>query len=233
MTFVGTARNQRLPVTIRRGGGGPERTRFICGFLGFDRGPFNPLLASLPRTIHMPRATSDSVVDELLKLALRESEAPRAGGLTVLSRLSELLFVEVVRQHTERLRPEQGGWLAGLRDESVGRALAKLHERPTHDWTLEELAQAVGVSRSVLAERFAHFTGIPPIKYLARWRVQLAATLLSTTELSVAEIAERVGYGSETALGRAFKRWVGVAPAGFRRGERGTTAPPPDGFAER
>jgi len=230
--ILGATRVARLPVRIQRGGGGAERTRFICGFLGFDRGPFNPLLESLPRTIHMPQATRDGVIDELLKLALRESAAPRPGGETILSKLSELLFVELVRQYTASLPPEHGGWLAGLRDESVGRALAKIHERPSHDFSLEELAHAAGVSRSVLAERFADFVGVPPMQYLARWRMQLAATLLSTTQLGVAEVAERVGYSSETALGRSFKRWVGVSPAGFRRGERSAPGYEPVGSAE-
>jgi AraC-like DNA-binding protein len=122
------------------------------------------------------------------------------------------------------LPPENVGWLAGLRDDAVGRALAKLHERPAHGWSLDELAREVGISRSVLAERFAHFVGVPPMQYLAQWRMQLAATLLSSTSMSLAEIAERVGYGSETALSRAYKRWVGVAPADWRRGKRGAPA---------
>ena len=107
---------------------------------------------------------------------------------------------------------------SGLRDEVIGRALQKLHERPAHPWSLEELAKEVALSRSLLAERFAHFVGIPPIQYLTQWRMQLAASLLRSTNLNLAEIAGRVGYGSEAALSRAFKRWVGVAPAPYRRG---------------
>ena len=131
----------------------------------------------------------------------------------MLARLSELLFVEVVRRYVATLPPEKVGWFAGLRDESIGRALQKLHERPAHAWTLEELAKEVGVSRSMLAERFAHFVGVPPIQYLAQWRIQLAASLLRTSKASLAEIAERVGYGSESgpeqgvqALGRQSRR---------------------------
>jgi AraC-like DNA-binding protein len=130
------------------------------------------------------------------------------------------LFIDVVRRYISTLPPENVGWLAGLRDDGVGRALAKLHDRPIHEWTLDDLAREVGMSRSVLAERFAHFVGIPPMQYLAQWRMQLAASLLSSTSLGLAEIAERVGYGSEAALSRAYKRFAGVAPADFRRGKR-------------
>ncbi len=222
--LVAASRVDHLPAKIRMNGGGTERTRFVCGFLGFDRAPYNPLVQSLPRTLHVSRATEDRAVEQLLKLAVEESASSRAGAQAVLSRLSELLFVEVVRRFTERLEPDQGGWLGGLRDESVGRALGKLHEKPAHDWTLDELARAAGVSRTVLADRFTHFVGVPPMQYLARWRVQLAAGLLTSTSFGVSEIAERVGYGSETALGRTFKRFTGVAPSAWRRGERGSTS---------
>ena len=137
----------------------------------------------------------------------------------MLSRLSELLFVELVRRYVATLPPDTVGWFAGLRDETIGRALQKIHERPAHPWNLEDLAKEVGVSRSILAERFAHFVGIPPIQYLAQWRIQLAASLLRTSKASLTEIAERVGYGSESALSRAFKRWVGSAPAHYREGD--------------
>jgi AraC-like DNA-binding protein len=211
----------RLPIAIKVDGGGPERASLVCGFLGCDARPFNPLLAALPRTIVVPRrAPGESVAEHLIKLALAESMAPRAGGECVLARLSELLFIELVRAYLSSLPPENVGWLAGLRDEQVGRALGKLHARPAHGWSLDELAREVGVSRSVLAERFAQYVGVPPMQYLAQWRMQLAATLLSTTSLGLSQIAEQVGYGSEAALSRAYKRWVGVAPADFRRGKR-------------
>jgi AraC-like DNA-binding protein len=222
-------RTGRLPIAIKKDGGGDERATLICGFLACDARPFNPLLSTLPRVLHMPRQTSDGLLEQFVQLALAESTAPRAGGECVLARLSELMFVEVVRRHVAALPPENVGWLAGLRDEAIGRALGKLHERPSHSWSLDELAREVGMSRSVLAERFAHFVGVPPMHYLAQWRMQLAATLLSTTTLGLAEIAERVGYGSETALSRAYKRAVGVAPADWRRGMRTpriTTTPP-------
>jgi AraC-like DNA-binding protein len=208
----------RLPLSLSIRGGGPERTQLVCGFLGCDARPFNPLLATLPRVMHLRSEANDGPIRSLVELALTESTLQRAGGDCVLSRLSELLFVEVVRRYVAQLPPEGVGWFAGLRDDHIGRALQKLHERPAHDWSLDELAKDCGMSRSVLAERFASLVGVPPIQYLAQWRIQLAASLLRSSKASLAEIAERVGYGSEAALSRAFKRQVGVAPALYRKG---------------
>lgn len=223
-----SALTHRLPIAIDHHGGGPERATLICGFIGCDARPFNPLLSALPRVLHVPRRDAeDGVIEQFVRVALAESRAERAGSECVLARLSELLFVEVVRRYLAALPPENAGWLAGLRDESIGRVLGKLHARPSHDWSLEELAKAGGVSRSVLAERFTHFVGVPPMQYLTQWRMQLASTLLSTTTLNLAEVAERVGYGSEAAFSRAYKRWVGVAPAEWRRAKR-DAAPPTD-----
>jgi AraC-like DNA-binding protein len=208
----------RLPIRIEKDGGGAERTEVICGFLGCDARPFNPLLSALPRVIHVrARDRRDGMLEQLVRAALSESSAPKAGGQGVLARLSELLFIEVVRGHVATLPADGAGWLSGLRDEAVSRVLERLHARPAHPWTLDELAREVGSSRSVVAERFAHFVGIPPIQYLTQWRIQLAATLLRSTRYTLAEIAERVGYGSEAALSRAFKRAAGVAPAAYRQ----------------
>lgn len=219
--IVENAYQMRLPIAITHDGGGKERTKLVCGFLGCDARPFNPLLSALPRVLHMPRgAMTSAVVAPFVELAVAESTEGKPGGDSMLARLSELLFIEVVRNYLAALPDQQGGWLAGLRDDGVGRVLGRLHERPTHEWTLDELAREAGMSRSVLAERFAHFVGVPPMQYLAQWRMQLAATLLSTTALGLAEIAERVGYGSEAAFSRAYKRLVGVAPADWRRGKR-------------
>jgi AraC-like DNA-binding protein len=209
--------DQRLPLALQMGGKG-DRTSVICGFLGCDSRPFNPLLATLPRTILVRHdAQASRTLTPLVELALAESKQRRSGGECVLSRLSELLFVEAVRSYVETLPAEQNGWLAGLREPQIGRAIALLHERPSHDWSLDELALEVGLSRSLLAERFQHFLGIPPMQYLAKWRMQLAAERLRATTETLAEIADRVGYGSESAFSRAFKRLVGVAPATFRQ----------------
>jgi AraC-like DNA-binding protein len=211
---------RRWPVRVEIAGDGSDPARLICGFLGCDARPFNPLLSALPRTLHVRPCDTDDRLGRLAELALIESETPRAGGECVLSRLSELLFVELVRRYLSALPPEHESWLAGLRDASIGRALAVLHQRPTHEWTLDELAREVALSRSAFAERFTQWVGVPPMQYLAQWRMQLASSLLSGTTLSLAEVAVRVGYGSETALSRAFKRQVGVSPGEWRRERR-------------
>lgn len=222
--FYAAANAQRVPLCLSLKGGGPDVARITCGFLGCDARPFNPLLAALPPVIHMPASRlARSAAHPLLALALEESTAPRPGSAGVLSRLSELLFLEVVRFFMDQTAA--GGWFAGLRDPVVGRALGKLHERPAEPWTLGGLAKEAGASRSVLAERFAQLVGMAPMQYLARWRMQIAAHLLRTSDAGLGEIAERVGYGSEPALSRAFKRELGVAPAFYRRGGAG---PGPD-----
>jgi AraC-like DNA-binding protein len=215
-----TLRHGKLPLAMSITGGGPDHVQLICGFLGCDARPFNPLLSTLPRVLKL-RAAGDnnSVLRRLVEMAVAECDAPKAGSESVLSRLSELLFVEMVRSYVSELPPGGTGWFAGLRDESIGRALQKLHERPAHPWSLEELAKEIAVSRSTLAERFAQLVGVPPMQYLAQWRIQLAASLLRSGKAGLAEIAERVGYGSEAALSRAFKRQVGVAPAHYRSRE--------------
>jgi AraC-like DNA-binding protein len=210
-----------LPIALSMGSTGPLQAELVCGFLGCDARPFNPLLATLPRLLHVPRrAEGTGHLASLVRLAVDECETARAGSQCMLARLSELLFVEVVRWYVATLPHDTTGWLAGLRDEFVGRALSALHDRPRHAWTLDDLAREVGLSRSILAERFQHYVGTPPMQYLARWRIQLAAALLSSTMCNMAEIADRVGYGSEAALSRAFKRWVGLAPSAWRAGER-------------
>jgi AraC-like DNA-binding protein len=217
----------QLPFTISMGGTAQDAkaeaaatsapgARFVCGFLGCDARPFNPLLHALPRVIRV----SDDVNGTLaayVRFALAESKVPRIGGESVLGRLSELMFLHVVRRYLEDLPPEQADWLAGLRDEPIGRALAALHRHPARAWTLQALAREAGISRSVLAERFMQFVGHPPIEYLTSWRMQLAANQLRSSTESVAEIANRVGYESEAAFSRAFKKAVGAPPSEWRK----------------
>jgi AraC-like DNA-binding protein len=208
-----------LPLVYERGGGGPDRTRIVCCFLGCDERPFNPLLTALPRTIHLSGAGSEPAsgwLATLLNIAVRESGSARAGRDNILARMSELMFVEAIRRYIEALPDAQAGWLAGLRDPIVGQALAALHGEPAVAWTVESLAREVGVSRSVLADRFAEMVGLPPMQYLALWRMQRASRLLLEGE-PVAEVAAAVGYESEAAFSRAFKKLVGEAPATWRR----------------
>ena len=167
----------QLPHKIRLGDNGPADARILCGFLGCDTRPFNPLLEALPPVLHLRRSSyrENSGLAFLIGAARAETEGRRTGGEGVLARLGELLFVEAIRCHIEALGPEQTGWLAGLGDRHVGQALNLLHGDPSADWTLDELAKSVGLSRSTLAQRFTHLIGQPPMQYLTRWRMQLAA----------------------------------------------------------
>lgn len=210
-------REGRLPFTITMGAGLSDAPQqIVCGFLGCDTRPFNPLLVSLPRVLYQ-RARAEGPLAHFIRLAVDESRNPRLGGEGVLGRLSELLFIDVVRHYLEALPEGRMGWLAGLRDPFVGRALASLHAHPSRAWTIESLARDVGLSRSALAERFTSFVGQPPMQYLASWRMQCAANLLVNGTDNVATVAERVGYESEAAFNRAFKKIVGVPPGEWRR----------------
>ena len=214
-----TRATKPLPLRYELGGGGPDHARLVCGFLGCDERPFNPLLSALPAFIHLPSSETETRTGwpgTLLKAAAEETSSARAGGQNVLARLSELLFVEAIRRYLETLPAAQTGWLAGLRDPVVGQALAALHGAPAEAWTVERLAHEVGLSRSVLAERFTEMVGQPPMQYLALWRMQLASRLL-IEGAPVAAVAGAVGYESEAAFSRAFKKLVGQAPATWRK----------------
>jgi AraC-like DNA-binding protein len=207
------------PFVIREGGGEPEHRRVLCGFLGCDTLPFNPVLGPLPRLLHVHRPAPDASdrLGHLIAFAAEEVRERRAGREGVLLRISELMFIEVVRRYLAALPAQETGWLAALRDPVVGRALALLHQHPSEPWTVEKLAQTAGVSRSSLAERFAALVGHPPMQYLTRWRLQLAAGLLATGRSKVSAVALDVGYDSEAAFSRAFKALVGVSPAAWRQ----------------
>jgi AraC-like DNA-binding protein len=192
-------------------------TSLVCGFIGCDKRPFNPLLATLPRLLHLPAAGGSALGAAFARLAATESAAPRPGSEALLERMSEMMFVDALRRHIDALPEQSTGWLAGLRDRFVGRALALMHETPAHGWSIDELGNQVGLSRSALHERFVELVGVPPIQYLAQWRMQLASRLLRETQSSVLAIALQTGYDSEAAFGRAFKRLVGMPPATWRR----------------
>lgn len=208
------------PSVVIEGDGGGERADLVCGFLGCDVRPFNPVLEALPRLVHLQRPPEVSTHDRLgplIEFALAESRQRRSGAQSVLLRLSEVLFIEVIRRYLDSLAADRTGWLAGLRDPMIGRALVVLHDRPAVPWTLASLAKEIGVSRSVLAARFTHVVGRPPMRYLAHWRMQLASRLLADRAAKVSAVALEVGYESEAAFSRAFKEVVGVSPATWRR----------------
>lgn len=199
--------------------GQDDKSRIICGFLGCDERPFNPLLAALPRVIHLPAARHDPMnwsLASLLDVAARESGRGQPGTENVLARLSELLFVEAIRRYLLALPDTERGWLAGLRDPVVGRALAAIHAAPRDEWTVESLGRTVGASRTALAARFTEMVGHPPMQYVTLWRMQLASRLLRSGQ-QVAEVADAVGYASEAAFSRTFKKLMGVPPAQWKR----------------
>ena len=218
---VYNAAPDRYLETVHVGEGAGPRATFVCGFLGCDARPYNPLLAALPHRMHV-RGITGGWLSEFPRQVVAESQRERVGAATILTRMAELMFVEVVRRHMEALPPQQTGWLAGLRDPVVAPALALLHERPAHPWTLAELARAAATSRTVLAERFAQLVGVPPMQYLTQWRLQLAAEQLLRGSDKVAAVGARVGYESEAAFSRAFKRATGYAPAAWRRARQQT-----------
>jgi AraC-like DNA-binding protein len=204
-----------LPLPYIQNGGGADRTRIVCSFMGFDERPYNPLLTALPSVIHLSSDEADAAsgwLGSVMRVAVSEARADRPGGENVLARLAEVMFVEAIRRYLETLPSSQMGWLAGLRDPIVGQSLAALHAEPRRAWTVEDLARLVGQSRSVFAERFTAMVGQPPMQYLALWRMQLASHLLSDGQ-SVVRAAEAVGYESEAAFSRAFKKVVGVPPS--------------------
>ena len=200
-------------------GGDGEVTQLVCGFLACNETLSNPLIAMLPRMfkVDMRNDPRSAWLESSLQFAAAEAAEWRAGSSLVLGKLSELLFVEAVRRCIDSLPAEKEGWLAGVRDRFVGRALALMHAQPSHSWTVEDLAQKVGLSRSALAQRFTDLVGQPPMQYLTRWRLQLAARELTLAGKPLLAIATQIGYDSEAAFTRAFKREFGMPPSSWRK----------------
>ena len=203
---------------VSRMGGGGETTKFICGYMSCEPQVSEVFLGGLPAILKV--SIRDDASGQWLENAIRYSvdnaDASRPGGEVVLARLSEVLFVETLRRYIALLPREHTGWLAGVRDQEVGKSLALLHRKPAHPWTITTLANEVGISRSVLNERFRRYLSQTPMAYLTRWRLQLGAQLLKSTSRGVAQVAAEVGYESEPAFNRAFKRKFGLPPARFR-----------------
>jgi AraC-like DNA-binding protein len=218
VTFFQQMAAGELASVVPEGGGGAQQTQFICGFLGCDVRPSNPVLAALPRMIHLRGAASSSDrLGHLIAFAQCELRERSSGGQCVMLRLAELMFIEVIRRCFETTTSARSGLLAGLGEPLIARALALLHGAPARHWTLASLAAEAGASRSVLAERFAQLVGHPPMQYLTQWRMQLATQMLDEPGAKVAVVAAAVGYESEAAFSRAFKKCSGVTPAGWRR----------------
>lgn len=214
--------SEALPFVLHEFGGHGEKARFVCGFLGCDVRPYNPVLEALPRILHVRRSSAAGILTfDLMRTALEESQQPRAGGQAILAKISELMFLHAVRQYIDSLPEESTGWLAGLRDRHVGAALRAMHAQPAQPWTLDSLGREAGLSRTAFSTRFAEVMGMPAIQYLSKWRLQVAAGLLDRQAMSIARIADAVGFGSEAAFNRAFKREVGAPPGAWRRRSRG------------
>ncbi len=204
--------------TIRLGGGSAQ-TRIVCGFVAGERLQTNPVVSSLPAVLCLDYQGGPSAewIRSMLTYAADELASGRMGSETVFAKLSELLFVEAIRRYTERLPEGQTGWLAGLKDPYVARALTLLHARLRDSWTVEALGREVGLSRSALADRFCQVIGVPPMQYLTSWRMQVAVQELVNSNKSIPQIAQDIGYDNEASFTRAFKRCMGVPPATWRR----------------
>lgn len=204
--------------SIYRMGGGGEQTHVVCGLFSFAGVLAPKVLTVLPPLIHIRAAPGRPL--EWLRLTAHflvdETRRPRPGSAVMVARLLDLLFVQAVREWGAG-SPKNLGWLSGLSDPQIGRALSAMHERPAHAWTVESLADLAGLSRAAFAARFTDAVGMPPLRYLAGWRLDLAADHLRASSSKIGEIATLIGYGSEAALNRAFKVRFGMTPAAFRR----------------
>jgi AraC-like DNA-binding protein len=213
------AENLTHGLKLVRFGGGGEITRFVCGFMACEPRMSQVFLAGLPPMlkVQVAQEPAGQWLEHSIRFSVDQMNESYAGSGLVLAKLSEVLFVETLRRYITALPPDRIGWLAGARDPIIGQALALLHKEPAQPWTLPNLARRVGLSRTRLAERFRHFLGESPMAYLAQWRLKLGAEILQSTGDSVAEVAAMVGYGSEAAFNRAFKREFDCPPAQFRR----------------
>jgi AraC-like DNA-binding protein len=216
----------RRPRQLAYGGGGAV-TRLICGYLACDARLARLLLAGLPPLVrvNVRGSNAGAWLETSVRYALAEARSPRAGGAGVLAKLAEVLFIEVLRLYVAEHGDGRTGWLAALNDRIVGAALNALHRNPARPWTLSTLARAAGTSRSVLAERFQQLVGSSPIQYLTQWRMLLACNLLARSNAPLARIAHDVGYQTDTAFSRAFRREFGAPPAAWRRSRLAHAAP--------
>ncbi len=200
----------------------------MCGYLACDAGLIRPVLAGLPRVVrvHLRNDRGGAWLEQSILHGVERAQAAAPGSDVILAKLAEVLFTEALQRYVMQLPAGRTGWLAGAGDATVGRSLAALHHRPAHPWTLDELAEEAGVSRSALTERFARYLGESPMAYLTDWRLELGAESLRTSSRSVLQVAAEVGYESEAAFNRAFKRKFGSPPAQYRRASRAQRSEP-------
>ena len=200
-------------------GGGGDAARYVCGYMSCDPFLSRPILGGLPSVfkVNVRMDRSGEWLENSILHLVEEAASGRVGSDAMLAKLSEALFVDTLRRYVAALPKQQTGWLAGARDPIVGKSLGLLHGRVAHPWTIADLADEVGISRSALVERFTRYLSEPPMTYLTRWRLQLAARSLESTPRGIAEIAAEVGYESEAAFSRAFKREFGQPPGHYRR----------------
>jgi len=205
-------------------GGGGDSARYVCGYMACDPFLSRPILGGLPRVfkVHIRTDRSGQWLENSILHLVEEAASGRVGSDAMLAKLSEALFVDTLRRYVASLPEQQSGWLGGARDPIVGKSLGLLHSRIAHPWTIADLADQVGISRTALVERFTRYLSEPPMTYLTRWRLQLAARSLENTPRGVSEIAAEVGYDSEAAFNRAFKREFGEPPGRYRLSHKRT-----------
>ena len=208
------------PILLQHGGGGAQ-TLMTCGSFQIVNGDHNPVLAVLPPLIHIPsgREQLDEWLEPTLKMLAYETRHLRPGSESLVARLIDMILVRAVRVWIEEQPHNRGGWLGALRDPQIGAALGLIHHEPQRDWSVSALAREVAMSRSIFAAKFSSLVGAPPLTYLTRWRLWQASRLLAEGNLSVGETALRVGYESEAAFSKAFKRHFGQPPLAYRRGQ--------------
>jgi len=212
----------RGDASVFRVGGGGESAVIVSGRFRFEDRRNNPLLSVLPAVITLRGEMGKSVrwLEPTLKFIACEAASGRPGSQTVIARLADVLFIQIVRGHLASLPANGSGWLGALADTQIGAALGHIHQNPEQDWTVQSLAAKVAMSRSAFASRFMRLVGEPPLSYVTRWRMQKAASMLRDGKQTLAEVASKVGYDSEAAFSKAFKRAVGSAPGAYRRALR-------------
>jgi AraC family transcriptional regulator, alkane utilization regulator len=207
---------------VRRYAGGGTHTTLLCGLFDFEHADSHPLLAWLPPLVHIKGVQGRAVpwLDTTLKFLASEAGSQRPGAETIVRRLTDVLFVQAIRAWVEQEADGSHSWVQALQDRDIGAALQLMHSKPAYPWTVARLAAEVALSRSTFASRFRALVGESPLHYLTRWRMQTAAQLLHSGSCGVLDVAQRVGYESEVAFSKAFKRTMGVSPGVFRRQAR-------------